>query len=207
MRPEFTKIFYQFLDREISIEEFFDFVYDNPELQKDISDEKYYNLIGFDWSRKNSDFMLEYFLFDSCIDRGKYWTHRLIGLLNRFEKEEENFESNMESLYDFYEESNPEGNDFDDYYYHHEGCTFLEYIGGAYFSYRQEYSHSDWKIQDSEEELLEELATKYGHKRLAKVSEKIRRGLEENRIQIDPDGRFSMDLELSEELRKSDLFH
>ena len=104
MRPEFTKIFYQFLDREISIEEFFDFVYDNPELQKDISDEKYYNLIGFDWSRKNSDFMLEYFLFDSCIDRGKYWTHRLIGLLNRFEKEEENFESNMESLYDFYGE-------------------------------------------------------------------------------------------------------
>lgn len=94
--------FYKFLNGDIVISEFENFIYKSPDLEQQLNSDTYLELISFDFKDKYVIERLPDFIKEEIIEEGPFETWRLREVLNAFLRDPKNLHIYLDKLYHCY---------------------------------------------------------------------------------------------------------
>ena len=192
---------FEFLNDEINLSEFQNFIFQTKELEDELGKETYNYLILFNPNDKNVIKRVKY-LVSKIFSEGEFETWKLIGLLKKFINEPQKLKEYLDIFYDLFCGS------FDE-----EKCeirlgyTFLEHLGLNYFWWMDEsylrYAYgSNWKSEYRKR--LNNLD--FYHRQLKPIAEKILNAINQGDIKIISKGKYEITEELKQELEPNKIF-
>lgn len=171
--------FYHFLNGQASVKETEAFIYQHKELEKELGEELYLELVNLDFKDKDIHNKLRAFILERMVDEGAFETWKLRTVLEDFLQGPENAEGCLVQLYNMYcgayQENGPRR-----YAY-----KFLSNLGLNYLAITQTEGVRNMEPYYSE---------------LKPIAEEILKALEENKIRILNNGTYSITQELKEKL-------
>src|SRR5688572_33498305 len=94
--------FYKFLIGDTSISGFEKLIYSHPDWEQDLGEDKYFELINFDFKDKNSTVRLKELILSCIVEEGEFETWKLKTLLSKFIEDVQGLPDYLEKFYDLY---------------------------------------------------------------------------------------------------------
>ncbi len=190
---------FKFLNKEMSIEEFEKSIYYQTEIESQLNEKTFQELLEFNYKSENSESSLRKIIIEKIIGKGEFEKWKLIKLLSKFIIDVKNAPIYLDKMYDLYLGQHQEnGNRLYEY-------RFLAGLGLNYFYWLEEgylrINYGDnWK--DEYEKLIKNKEIENEHKKLKPTAELILESLKNNQIQIDNSGTYNITKELRQILEK-----
>ena len=99
---QIIETFYKYLNSDIDIIEFEQFVYQQKELEFKLAENVYFDLISFDFNEKYANENLRKLLLKQIVDEGSFETWKLKTVLQNFINQPNRTHENLNSLYELY---------------------------------------------------------------------------------------------------------
>ena len=192
---------FEFLNDEINLSEFQNFIFQTKELEDELGKETYNHLTLFNPNDKNVIERVIY-LVSKIISEGEFETWKLTELLMKFINEPTKVKEYLDRFYDlFYGTFDKEKREL------HKGYRFLEHLGLNYFYWMDEsylrYTYgSNWKSEYRK--TLNNLD--FYHRQLKPIAEKILNAINQGDIKIISKGKYEITEELKQELEPNKIF-
>lgn len=191
---------FEFLNDEINLSEFQNFIFQTKELEDELGKEIYNYLILFNPNDKNVIKRIKY-LVSKIISEGEFETWKLTELLMKFINEPTKVMEYLDRFYDlFYATFDKEKRELQ------KGYRFLEHLGLNYFYWMDEsylrYAYgSNWKSEYRK--TLNNLD--FYHRQLKPIAEKILNAINKGDIKIISKGKYEITEELKQELESNKI--
>lgn len=199
---ESSKIeFYKFLNRELTLSDFEEFVYSENSLEQELDNDFYLELIGFNFKDKNAREQLEDLIFDRFLTEAEFETWRLQRLLNKFIETEVDIDKKLDNFYSMYCSTYDRQGEFVN------GYRFLGHLGLNYFHWMDEgYLKTNYGSRWKEELEKTYEDFEYYHSQLKPIATKILRALEIKEIEIKKFGEYLISDDLKFDLESDKIF-
>lgn len=193
---------FEFLNDEINLSEFQNFIFQTKELEDELGKEIYNYLILFNPIDKNVIKRVKYHV-SKIISEGEFETWKLTELLKKFINEPQSINKYLDIFYDLFCGS------FDEEKREIRlGYTFLEHLGLNYFwwmddeSYFRDAYGSNWESEYRKR--LNNLD--FYHRQLKPIAKKILNAINQGDIKIISKGKYEITEELKQELEPNKIF-
>ena len=193
--------FYRFLNRELTLSDFEEFVCSQKSLEQELDKDFYLELIGFNLKDKNARAQLEDLILDRLLTEADFETWRLQKLLNRFIETEVDIDKKLVNFYSMYCSAYDRQGELVN------GYRFLGHLGLNYFHWMDEgYLKTNYGIRWKEELEKNYEDFEYYHSQLKPIATKILRALEIKEIEIKKFGEYSISDDLKSDLESDEIF-
>lgn len=193
--------FYKYLNRELSVSQFEEFVYAQRTLEQEVEKGIYLELIGFNFKDKNARDQLEDFIFDNIITEAEFETWRLKKLLYQFIETEIDIDKKLDNFYSMYCSTYDRQGELVN------GYRFLGHLGLNYFHWIDEgYLKTNYGSKWQEE--LEKAPDNFEfyHSQLKPIAKKILNAIESKEIELIKFGEYSINDDLKADLESDQIF-
>lgn len=199
--PNYDLKFYELLMGNLSIEDFEDFVYSDTNLEKQLREGIYLQLISFDFKDKFAKEKLINLIKTKIIQDGKFETWKLKTILNDFLNQPERIDINLDKLYNLYC-GKYEENKARKYEYKFLGNLGLNYLFWANESYLQTNYGDNWRTEYN----IQKTEFDFYHKQLQNFATEILSAIESKEIEILDDGTYRISTELKHKLETDKIY-
>ncbi len=201
MTESYKLEFYKYLNRELNLSQFEEFVYAQKSLEQGMDMDIYLDLIGFNFKEKNATDQLDDFILDRLISESEFETWRLKKLLNEFIETEVDIDKKLDKLYSMYFSShNRQGDKL-------SGYRFLGNLGLNYFYWMDEgYLNTIYGRYWKKEQEKAADNFKFYHSQLKPTAQRILDAIENKDIEIIAFGKYSISDILKADLESDQIF-
>ncbi len=193
--------FYRYLSGDSSVSDLENFIYRQSDLERQLDDETYFNLINFNFKDKKTN-KLEEFLLGRIIDEGQFETWKLKTILSNFLTDTTKVDRYLDQLYHLYcgvYQNNGERK----YAFKFLGNLGLNYFWWLEEGYLKTTYGENWKTEY--EKGIEDF--EFYHKQFQPFANEILSALDDNRIQILNDGTYLITEDLKLKLETDTIFN
>ena len=192
---------YKYLNGELTLSQFEEFVYAEKSLEEELDEDNYMYLISFNYKDKNATDSLKEFIYDRLVCEAEFETWRLSSLLNQFIETEVDIDKKLDKFYSmFYGTCNRRGEMV-------KGYRFLGNLGLNYFYWMDEGYLSTFYSGGLQVELKKAKGDfKFYHSQLKPIAQKILRAIESNDIEIKKFGEYFITDDLKADLESDQIF-
>jgi hypothetical protein len=192
--------FYKYLSADNSISDLENFIYKQSDLEQQLGNETYFDLINFNFKDKNTN-RLKDFLFGHIIDEGQFETWKLKTLLIDFLADSTKIDIYLDKFYHLY------CGVYQDSGQRKYAFKFLGNLGLSYFWWLEEgylkiTFGDNWKREHDKS--IEDF--EFYHKQFQPFATEILSALEDGRIQIFSKGTYSITDDLKNKLETDEIF-
>ena len=199
MKSEVNNIFFKFLNNEISIENFETNIYNQSELESQLEQNTFQELLEFNYRNEKSNSELKKIIIEKVIGKGQFEKWKLMKLLSNFITDVKNAPIYLDKMYNlFLGQNEKNGNKIYEY-------RFLGHLGLNYFYWIEEgYLRANYgeKWKDEYEKLIQNKEIETEHKKLKPTAELILKSLKNNQIEINNNGTYKITENLKVRLEK-----
>ena len=193
--------FYEYLNRELSISQFEEFVYAQKTLEQELDKDNYLDLIGFNFKDKNATDQLDELIFDRLVSEEDFETWRLTKLLHQFIETEVDIDKKLDDFYSMYSgRNNRQGVMINGYkFLGHLGLNYFHWMGEGYLKacYGSKWEEEQKKAYDDFESY---------HSQLKPIAQKILKAIETKDIKLKGHGEYSITDDLKADLESDQIF-
>ncbi len=201
MKTEYKSTFYEFLDGQLRIQEIESWIYRTPDLEGDLEEEIYSELIEFNFKDKYSEELFINFICDKVINQGDFLTWKIKGLLRRFIASPNESQRLLNEFYrlctGFFTSQGQISKGFK--FLQNLGFNFLYWMDEGYL--RINYGKK-WHIEY--QKCKKDLP--FYHKQLEPIASRILKALNDKEIEILDHSNYNITKELRKDLESKTLF-
>lgn len=192
--------FYKYLNGDISVLDLEDFIYKQSDLEQQLDNKTYFDLISFNYKDKNRN-RLQDFLLGQIIDEGQFETWKLKKILNAFLADSKRLDTYLVKFYHLYCGTYQENGQrkFAFKFLGHLGLNNFWWLNEGYLTMT---FGENWKIE-YEKSIAD---FEFYHKQFQPIADSILTALEDNRIQILSNGTYFITDDLKYELESDEIF-
>jgi len=193
--------FYKFLNGEKSIEELENFIYSQPDLEQQLGNEIYLNLVELNFKDKYDGAKLLDIIKNRIIEEGNFETWKLKRILNDFLNEPEKTDINLDKIYHLYCGVYKE-NGQRKYEFKFLGNLGLNYLHWTDKSYLKTNYGENWKAE------YEKCSTEFEfyHEQLKDFAKEILFAINSKKIEIFDDGTYIISTDLKSRLETEEIY-
>ena len=201
MKESLKKEFYKYLNRELPITQFEEFVYAQKDFEQEVGKENYLKLIGFNFTDKNASYQLDDLIFDDLISEGEFETWKLNRLLTQFIETEVDIDKKLDNFYSLYCRTYNRKGELEN------GYKFLGHLGLNYFFWMSEgYLKPSYGSKWDEELKKAKDDFEFYHSQLKPIAQKILKAIENKEIEIIKFGEYSISGDMKANLESDQIF-
>ncbi|MEA5260361.1 hypothetical protein VB264_21355 [Arcicella aquatica] len=194
--------FYKFLNGDISIADFEKFIYSQTDLEHQLDEKIYLELILFNFNDKYIKVLLSDFIKEYIIDEGQYETWKLKIILVDLIADQHNLHIYLDKLYHLYcgiyQDNGVRKYEFK--FLSHLGLNYLYWMDKEYF--KTHSSSSNWEVKY--EKYFAEF--EFYHQQLKPFAIDILAALNNKEIQILNDGTYSITENIKQKLEPDNIY-
>jgi hypothetical protein len=193
--------FYKFLNGEKSIEDLENFIYSQLDLEQQLGNETYLNLIELNFKDKYDKVKLSDLITNKIIEEGQFETWKLRRILNDFLNEPEKTDINLDKIYHLYCGVYQE-NGQRKYEFKFLGNLGLNYLYWTDKSYLKTNYGENWKAE------YEKCSYKFEfyHEQLKDFAKEILLAIEYKQIEVLNDGTYVISKDLKSKLETEQIY-
>lgn len=201
MTDKTNKIFYEFLDDSLSMAEFESFVYSNQNLEREIGEANYLDLVSINYKDKEARKEVTNFIHERLIGRGQLETTQLRDLLQRFLEDPKNADKYLDKLYHLYcgELKENGSREYEFKFLENLALNYLWWIDEGYMK----TNHGDNWEKEYNKALNE---VEFYQRQLKPFAEQILKAVDEGQIEILNNGSYEINQSLKEKLESNNIY-